>query len=83
MLRMLNFILGIGFMVFLLPIVESIVETITLFLERFKASWSLEIAKTNSEIRKYNSDSPLDEAGGFKILGFTSGQEVEEGEDIE
>ena len=83
---MLNFLLGIGFMIIILPIIESVIEVFTLLLEKPKAHLSLEIAKINAEIRKYNDDTPPEEDGGFKILGFapqdlTEEQETFEGED--
>lgn len=66
------FLLGIMFYELIFPLLNTIIEVLTLKLELFKAKSSLEITKINSKIKKETREERT------RVIGFTSNDYEEE-----
>lgn len=66
------FLLGIMFYELIFPLLNTIIEVLTLKLELFKAKSSLEITKINSKIKKETREEHT------RVIGFTSNDYEEE-----
>jgi len=78
--NLLWFVLGIVFIVFILPILESISVTIQSYFEVVKSKMSVVITQDNKEIRELNADL---EQSSVSAIGFHAGDDSEYYDDDE
>ena len=74
---MIEFILGILFATYALPLLDSIVSLISTWLESLKGKSTLTIAKYNKKVVELEDDSPK-QAIGFAIPDLQSEDENNE-----
>lgn len=76
------FILGIAFIVLILPILQELSELLCLILESAKSVFAKFVAKKNVEIEEINAPEVNTNAIGFEIPSFVEEDEYEEEEKL-
>jgi hypothetical protein len=76
------FILGVAFIVLILPILQELSELLCLILESAKSVFAKFVAKKNVEIEEINAPEVNTNAIGFEIPSFVEEDEYEEEEKL-
>ena len=76
------FILGVAFIVLILPILQELSELLCLILESAKSVFAKFVAKKNVEIEEINAPVVNTNAIGFEIPSFVEEDEYEEEEKL-
>lgn len=80
--NMIFFILGVAFIVLILPILQELSELLCLILESAKSVFAKFVAKKNVEIEEINAPEVNTNAIGFEIPSFVEEDEYEEEEKL-